>query len=397
MKIAYFTDTFLPKIDGVVSSLLAVSSSLVDQGHEVLIIAPKPSRSVKSAPTPLKKGIHVEYILSVPSLFYPDLRAGVPVSHKIIQSLRKFNPDVIHFQTTFLIGGGAILLGKLLRKPIVGSFHTYFMEPEYTKILGITDQRNVIRSLLWKYAQVFYNQCDEVMTPAALVKEDLLLHGITKPIHVIPNPINESNLHKIDSNEVKKLKAKYKLKNKVILYVGRVSKEKCLDVLIKSFNQVTQKMDNVSLLIIGDGPARKKLESQVSSLGLQDTVVFTGAIPHTELLKSGIFCVADVFASTSTSEVQPVSVIEAMAYGLPLVGVNKRGVNELMDGVGLVSESDDHTGIAKSIESILLDTTLQSQLSKKSITQFKNTYSTRIVSSQYEKYYKNLIKRFKAL
>jgi len=392
MKIAYFTDTFLPKIDGVVTSLLAVSNALVDEGHEILIIAPKPSHSSKNVRLGLKKGITVKYIASIPSFLYPDLRAGVPVSHNVIQTLRKFNPDVIHFQTTFLIGGGAILLGKILHKPIIGSFHTYFMEPEYIRNIGISDQRNVIRSFLWRYAQVFYNVCDAVVTPAEIVREDLMKHGVTKPITVIPNSLNESLIKKTSLKQKSYLRKKYHLKDSIVLYVGRLSREKNVDELIQAFAKVVLKNPHVTLLIVGDGPAKDKLEKQVKDLNLEDSIVFTGSIKHIDLLANGLFEVADIFASASTSEVQPVSFIEAMAYGLPIVGVAKRGVHEMVKDVGLLSEPHTPSEITNNILKILNDRKLQSDLSKKSLKKFEGTYRAVPIAQKYKAFYEHCLK-----
>ena len=112
MKIAYFTDTFLPQINGVVTSLVTVTSALASLGHQITVFAPRPKGVGKNDRR--TKGISVELLPSMPSFFYPDWRASVPVSPSLISKVRRLDPDIIHFQTTFLVGGGGIILGLSL-------------------------------------------------------------------------------------------------------------------------------------------------------------------------------------------------------------------------------------------------------------------------------------------
>ncbi|HLL60319.1 MAG TPA: glycosyltransferase, partial [Candidatus Nitrosocosmicus sp.] len=231
MKIIYFTDTFLPQINGVVTSLITISSKIATK-HDVTIIAPQPAAS--NTVTWKNPNIKLKLIHSVPSLIYDDFRISIPLSPRIFEHIKTLNPDLIHFQTSFFIGGSGILLAKIFKKPVIGTFHGYFMEPEYLQIIGLKKNIRLITESLWKYAVFFYNQCDVVLTPAESAKKDLLKHGVKKEIVVIPNSIPEEKIKKVSIEDVQKLKEKYKLKSKVILYVGRVSPEKYIDVLVKS-------------------------------------------------------------------------------------------------------------------------------------------------------------------
>lgn len=392
MKVAYFTDTFLPQINGVVTSLVTITSALSSFGHQVTIFAPKPKGVGKIDRD--TKGISVELLPSMPSFFYPDWRASVPVSPKLLLKVRKLDPDIIHFQTTFLVGAGGVILGKILKKPVIGSFHGYFMEPEYLKIFNINYGVEVLSNILWKYAVFFFNQCNVVLTYSEGAKKDLARHGVKKPIFVIPNTINEKTMKKVSEKEVSKLKQQYGFEKKVVLYVGRISAEKSLDALVKSFSYVLKKAPRTTLLIIGDGPVRKKIMHLCSNLQIEKNVVFTGNIPQEKLLNLGYFQVADVFVTASTSELQPISIIEAMYFGLPLLGVNKRGIAEMLDEIGLISESNNSLELASNIVKVLTDNKLHKTLSDNSLREFERKYALPKVAKAYEDFYDTVLKRY---
>lgn len=392
MKIAYFTDTFLPQINGLVSSIITIASALAAKGDEIIIFAPKPARGKRVDWNPF--GIKLEFLRSIPSFLYPDLRAAMPVSLKILRILRRIKPDIIHFQTTFLVGVSGIILGKLLKKPIIGSFHGYFMEPEYLKIVKFNTRTRIVTNILWKYAVFFYNQCDAVLTYSEGAREDLIQHKVKKPIFVIPNSIDEGRIKKISDEKILKLRQRYNLNKKVVLYVGRVSVEKSLDMLIKSFSYVLKKVPDATLFIIGDGPIKKDLVGFCADLGIEKNVVFAGAVPQEQLLTQGYFQVADVFATASTSELQPISIIEAMYFGLPLVGVAKRGSLEMIQGVGLLSEPDAIEELAKIIIKVISDKNVHEKLSKNSEQEYERKYKLKKVVKTYDGFYKEVVKGY---
>ena len=392
MKIAYFTDTFLPQINGVVTSLTTIASALGSSNHKIAIFAPKPKGGRKINWNP--KGTSLELLPSMPAFFYPDWRAAAPVSPSLLLRIRKLNPDIIHFQTTFLLGVGGIIFGKVLKRPVVGSFHGYFMEPEYLKIVKLPSQTRMVSKILWKYASFFLNQCDVVLTYSEGAKKDLERHGVKKPIFVIQNAINEKMIKKVDGGKVSEVKKLYKLKKKVVLYVGRISAEKSLDVLIKSFSYAVKEFPDTSLFIIGDGPIRNSIMKLCADLGIEDNVILTGNIPQEQLLTKGYFQTADVFATASTSEVQPVSIIEAMYFGLPLVGVAKRGSLEMIGGIGLISQPDDVKSLAKNIAKVISDKKLHDELSEKSLREYKRKYLLEKVVKSYDLFYKEVLKKY---
>jgi glycosyltransferase involved in cell wall biosynthesis len=133
MKVAHFTDTFYPSLNGVVTSVVNLSKALTDQGHSVTIFAPHP---------PHDKDLHWDYpeiklelLPSMPALFYPDFRLSSPLSMEVLRLMNEDQPDIIHFHTPLTVGFAGILIGKMKKIPVVGTFHTYFMEPEYLQVV----------------------------------------------------------------------------------------------------------------------------------------------------------------------------------------------------------------------------------------------------------------------
>lgn len=389
MKIAYFTDTYLPSINGVVTSLVNIVSILAEKKYEITIYAPKPKLVLKIAGD--NKNPRVHFLSSMPGFVYPGARISFPFPIAFLTRIKKFDPDIIHVQTAFFVAVGALLIAKLLKKPLVGSFHGYFMEPEYLQVLGINKPAKTISKILWRYTVFFYNQCDIVVVPAGNTKQELIKHKIKKPIIVIANTVQEKKIKKVSESEVQKLKARYNLKDQTILYTGRLSKEKSLDVLIKSFVNVLKKNSNISLFIIGDGPIMKDLSKLAKSLGIEESVIFTGHIPQDELLTEGYYQVADIFATASATEVLPVSIIEAMYFGLPIIGVSKKGMTEMISGVGLLSTAGDSTDFTKNLVATIEDIELRKKLSGKSREAFDRIYSIKNVASKYESLYSKLV------
>lgn len=389
MNIAFFTDTFLPTINGVVTATLNLSYGLAKEGHHILIFAPKIDDS--QGKKKLGPRIDVEYLPSIPAFIYPQARLASPLTPKLIERIRAFKPDIIHLQTSFLVGTGAIFLGKLLKKPIVGSFHTYFTEPEYLHVIGLSNDLLPVSTMLWKFAATFYNQCNAVITPSHVCKDDLIKNGVRRPIHAIPNMVNEGNLVKVTDKKVAALKRTYKLEKQVLLYVGRLSREKSLDVLLDSFAHIRKQYPQTSLFIVGDGPIKQELVSHVNKLNLTKHVVFVGEISQRNLLQNGYYQVGDIFVTTSTSETQGVSMMEAMSFGLPIVGVNKRGVKEMVEDVGILTPADKPRLFADAVSSLLADENKRATLCVKSAQAFQSRYRMDVVTKQYEALYTSLL------
>ncbi|PIS08779.1 hypothetical protein COT75_04835 [Candidatus Beckwithbacteria bacterium CG10_big_fil_rev_8_21_14_0_10_34_10] len=389
MKIVFYTTSFFPYLCGVTTAVLNLSLGLIKKGHQITICVPKAKSPVLNKVR--KTGIEIVSLPSFKTKIYKDVNIGAPSANSFIR-IKKINPDIIHFHTPDLVGMEAILTAKLLKKPLVGTFHTYFMSPEYQKIVKLSHWgEDFIEKVLWKYSNSIYNRCDLIITPSFFAKKDLERQGIKKEIKIIHNSVNLDLVKKTSLNKITDFKSRYSLSNKTIIYVGRTSREKSLDILLLAFNQVVRKEPEAKLLIIGEGPALGGLKELSKALGLEKKVIFTGKIDHQKLLQSGAYEIASLFATASTSEVQPMSVLEAIAFGLPIVGVKARGMEELIRGNGILFNPGDINGLSKGMIKILRNESLREKFSQRSKGLIKKEYLLDNIIEKLEKAYKDLL------
>lgn len=365
MKIAYFTDMFLPQVNGVATSLGNQAQKLGEEGHKVLIFTPKfddiPRKEFEA------KNVTVVHLPTIQAPLYTEFRFGVFGLPKIIKYLRKFKPDIIHLHTNFTVGMDGLMAAKLLRKPLVGTVHVYFTNSDYLRFLKYKLAVKLLDKVSESYLSFLYNQCDLLLAPSKKLVNELKSNGFKKVIHYLPNGIAPNSAKFLTAEEKGGFKKKYSLKEKVVLHSGRLSYEKNVDQLIKSFSLLSKKHKDVSLLLIGDGPANRSLRKLVKRLKLEKEVIFTGFIDHQILISSGILSVGDVFATASPMENNPMAVLEAMLYGLPIVGVRQAGLIELVSTNGFLVEPSNLRDLTEKIEKILYDQKLSRKMGEKSL------------------------------
>ncbi len=362
MRIAVFTDLFLPHVDGVTNSLVHLVSEYKELGHEILVVTPK----TKGSETVSIPGIQLVFLPSVPSMVYPELMLGF-FSAKLLFTLKKFSPEIVHVIAPGPVGSMGLFYATLVNIKSVATFHGYFMEPEYLKIIGIKKRGVVLaQKLLWRYTKTFYDRANQVITPSQFVKKDLEGHNFARPISVIKNAVDFSAVNR-DEKLHQEFVEKYKLSGKkVVLFVGRISIEKNIEALIRSFPFILDSASKAHLLIVGGGPDSERLKELVKEHGLSKQVTFTGEISNEQLVKMDVFATANVFATASHSEVQPMSIIEAMHFGLPIVAVKSRGLSEMIQGNGYLVSDDSPKKLANKIIAILNDTKIQKQFVQES-------------------------------
>jgi len=357
--VAFFVDNFYPQFNGVLTSYMNTLNELARRGHEILVVAPKIAScrryDPKSFPYPLlyKKGI--------PAFFYPDFRLTWPFSPTSVACTRRFAADVIHFHSPLTIALQGIATARLLQIPLIGTFHTFFAETEYLKVVGLQEWRWLIKAGWW-YNNLLYDKCDVVISPAKWTAAELTAHKARARIRVIPNGIEFSRYANLVPDRAA-LPVSLPPEAEIVIYVGRVSREKSIDVLIKAMERVMPLRPRAHLVIVGDGPARRELTDFAAARGLADRVTFTGMIKNDQLLGSGLLAQAKVFATASTSENQPMTILEAMIFGLPIVGVDARGVPEMIQDNGFVCPPDNPGQMGECLLRLLVDEELRRDMS----------------------------------
>lgn len=381
MKIAIFSDTFPPQINGVAQFAYKSAGALVNLGHEVCVFT---GHHFKNS------GEKFETIIfpSAPFWGYPGERITVPMG-LAIKKLKKFKPDVIHTHTPFGAGWEAVLAGKVLGIPIVGTHHTFF--DHYLKYVHL--DFDFFKKSSWKYTVFHYNRCNLVLSPSNSVAAAFKNFGLKKPIEVFPNFIDTNFFVPVSDKEKEKLKESFGLQGgQSLIYMGRLGYEKSIDIVIRAFALINREIPLTKLMIVGDGVEKQALQKLVLDLGIKDKVIFTGLLRGGDLLRT--LQANDVFLTASKSENMPLSVLEAMATGLPVVGVNSLGIPEIVrdNSNGFIVDPDDYEAMAaKTLEILKTKKTLKKfSLASRSLAM---DHSEEKVAKSLEEVYKKLILR----
>lgn len=310
MNIGIFSDTYSPQVNGVVSSILTLEKKLREQGHQVYIFTISHPQAEHDTPNVLR-------MASVPFIFLKDHRVGIVYSNKAVRKIKKLKLDLILSQTEFSMGIFARMMAKKLCVPIIHTYHTVYEDYMHYVSKGIELSPNLAR----KYSKSFCNHVDGVVAPTKKTEKLLKSYGVQTPIRVIPTGIDFApfSSENYTQEEINRLKEIFHIPQNqpIILFIGRVAKEKSIDMLIQAMPTLVDKIPGVKLVIVGDGPSRLELEELAQKLGILDSVIFTGMQPWSTIGR--MYQLGDVFVSASITETQGLTFAEAMAAGLPVV------------------------------------------------------------------------------
>lgn len=308
MKILITTDWYEPVINGVVTSVKTLTSELRRSGHDVKILTL--SRTCHSY---IKNDVFYIGSVSVGKI-YPEARFKLPVSEKYIQELLDWQPDIIHSQCEFSTFFLAKKIASELKIPIVHTYHTIY--EDYTHYFPLRKKWG--KEIVQKITKRLSGQVCGMIAPSEKIRKILEGYQVNCPLWVVPSGINISQ-HEIEETDKwrEQIRAEYDIMSdiKLLLYVGRLAKEKNIEELI-SYQEMAREYGTV-LMIVGDGPYRKTLEEQVRNMHLGSNVIFVGMISQEEVWK--YYQAGDLFVSASTSETQGMTYGEALASGLPLL------------------------------------------------------------------------------
>ena len=324
LRIGLFTDTYSPQINGVSISLQLVSEGLQRRGHQVTIFAPRIPGYKDDQPG----------VVRLPSLKYlndPPIYVAVLGTPRSTWSLTRKHFDVLHAHSPLTVGLLAYFTASTKNLPLIYTYHTSITD--YTHYLKVIGGTGVIRHAARWFSTTSTNLGDQIVVPSPKFYRLLSEQKVRRPIHIIPNGIDLSNFKAAKNPGSFRTRLGLKSDAPILLSVGRVDPEKRLDFLIKAFECMSDRVPDAQLVFAGDGGARKKLEEQAAATKVKDRIHFLGMVNRTEL--PDLLHDATVFLSASTTEVHPISVIEAIASGLPLVAVQ----DEAFEGMILENEN----------------------------------------------------------
>lgn len=324
MRVAIFSDSYLPEVNGVATSVNTLFQAFRRNGHDAYVVTTNPFSN---------KIVLEDNVLRVPGIelkkLYGYRLAGFyyPGALKILRDLKL---DVIHINSEAGIGWFGKLTALALRKPVVYTYHT--MIEDYTHYVNRGHFVYYSQTIINRYSRFFGETCTELISPSNKTKDALRRYGVGTHISIIPTgiPLQKFAVESVQVEAVAELKQRFKLGDEpTIVYLGRIAKEKSIDVLVHGFAQLVELTDiPVKLVIVGSGPAVNELEVLVHSYHLQDRVVFTGKAPQAET--QNYYQLATIFASASLSETQGLTYLEAMAGGKPLLWRYDRNLDEML-------------------------------------------------------------------
>lgn len=363
MRIAIFTDTFTPQINGVVTSTINLAKGLADKGHKICIIAPKFKKIIEFK----HKNIKVLRVNAIPAGFYEDFKLTY-FEPRLVKYIKKEKIDIIHFQTPISLGMQAILISKMLKIPLVGTYHTAISEPQYLKHIKLDNK--FVKRLSWIYSRLFYNKCDLITCPSKSTMKELIANKLKKDMKIISNGIN-TNI--FDNSKSLSVKNKLNKDGDLVLFVGRIAHEKNILYLLDCFNLVLKKMSKVKFILIGDGPQMEEVKEKIISLGITNNIMLLGRIEHDELIKSSIFGACKIFATASLTETQGITLLEAQANGVVGIGVNAKGTKDLIiDGYnGYLVKKGNKKEFADRIITLLSDKKIYNKMKKNTLKEIK--------------------------
>lgn len=308
MKIAFFTDTYLPNVDGVVTYLSNYRRVLEEMGHEVYVFAPGTKKQKDENKDP-----KVHYFSSITFKPYPDYKVAQFPFISATNMIKEIKPDIVHSHGIATTGIAAFQAARKIGAPAIASFHTMVSDATHY-LTSREDLQKILESVAWTYLKWYYSNFDRVIAPSSFAKAILERQGV-KNVVVKPAGLDLSSFHpKVEHEFVKK---KYGIEGPMVLFVGRIAVEKNLALLIDAAQKVVNKVPNAKFVIGGRGPAEQDYKEMVKSRGLGENFVFLGFVQAAEL--PALYRAADVFAFPSFFDTQGLVVLEAMATGTPAV------------------------------------------------------------------------------
>lgn len=369
LRIAIITETFLPKIDGIVTRLCHTLQHLRALGHEVLVVAPRGVEHFEGTP--------VHGVSAFPFPLYPELKLAIP-RPSVGGVLKKFRPDIIHAVNPAVLGVTAFFSSTYDRVPLIVSYHTHL--PKYLRYYGL----GFLEGLLWRCMRSTYNRADLTLATSQVMQGELEAKGIRR-VHLWRRGVDTGLFHpRKASPEMRARLSTGHPEEKLLVYIGRLSAEK----EIERCREVLEALPGVRLALVGDGPQRKKLEEVFAGTPTH----FAGFMQGEEL--AAAFASADAFLLPSRTETLGLVLLESMAAGCPVVTPLAGGTSDVVqDGVtGFLYDPTSPTGIVDAVRKLLFSPDLRSEMGERARADAEN-WSWGAATYQLEQYYRKVLAR----
>lgn len=337
MRIAIFTESYIPEVNGVIYHIVALRRGLIEAGHEVLIVKP----DYKATKMVIEDGVLRSPAKKMKKMY--DYSFAYPWSRKRFKMLKEWGPDVIHIHTEFSSGMFGLFAAKKLGLPIVYTCHTMYYD--YLHYFGILENSWIVKKFIEYGLKKFTDSAQSIICASTKMENFLKSCDIKTPIYKIPNTCVASDfaISTLDEKTFSQLKETYNVKedDMNLCFCGRIAEEKNLSVAIDYIREGLKHIPNIRFFIIGDGPDKTKLQEKVKSLDMGNTIIFTGKVDHSMIKYYYHLC--DAYFMTSLSENHSISALEAIACGLPVIHLfDESNENQYEEGLtGFVFNNGD--------------------------------------------------------
>ncbi|MEL6262006.1 MAG: glycosyltransferase [Cyanobacteria bacterium J06626_6] len=331
MRIAIFTETFLPKVDGIVTRLKHTVEHLQAFGNEVCVFCPEGGLTEY-------KGAEVKGVSGFPLPLYPELKLAFP-RPSMREAIEDFNPDLIHVVNPAVLGLGGIYYSKSLNIPLVASYHTHL--PKYLEHYNL----GLLEGVLWELLKAMHNNAALNLCTSTAMQAELTAHDIER-VEVWQRGVDTDLFRpELRSEEMRSRLSSGHPDAPILIYIGRLSAEKEIDRI----KPVLEAIPGARLALVGDGPHREDLEKHFEGTPTN----FVGYLAGEEL--GAAYASADAFIFPSRTETLGLVLLEAMAAGCPVVAANAGGIPDIVtDGVnGFMFDPADEAGAVVATQKLL--------------------------------------------
>jgi glycosyltransferase involved in cell wall biosynthesis len=328
MRIALFTETFLPKVDGIVTRLRHTVEHLQRNGDQVLVVSPDGGLTEY-------KGAKIYGVSGFPLPLYPELKLALP-RPSIGVALEEFQPDLIHVVNPAVLGLAGLYYAKMMQIPLIASYHTHL--PQYLQHYGL----GMLEPVMWELIKASHNQAQLNLCTSTAMVQELREHGIER-LDLWQRGVDTETFHpSLASEEMRSHLSQGHPESPLLLYVGRLGAEKEIDRI----KPILEAIPQARLALVGDGPHRSGLEKHFEGTATH----FVGYLTGKEL--GSAFASADAFVFPSRTETLGLVLLEAMAAGCPVVAARSGGIPDIVtDGVNgyLFDPADEQGAIAATV------------------------------------------------
>ena len=381
MNIALFLDCYSPMKNGVITSAMQLREGLEKKGHHVVIATVHIKGYINNDP-------NVIMFPLIPFDFGSKQGFGPAVVNmkKLLGFLKEHKIDLIHVHTEFSLGLAGRNAALKLKIPRVTTTHT--MWEQYTNYSFLLKLKILFRT----YLRFYMYGTNVIVAPSIKAKKYDRMVMPKIPVQIVPNGIDMKKFKSatLTENDINEIRTKYGIKpsDKLLIFVGRIGPEKRVEELFDCVVPVIKKNPNVKLIYVGDGPSHGKLKEKAVQLSLEKSFIFTGFINWDEVYR--LYSIADIFVTTSLSEVHPMTLIEGAMCGLPSIARRDDSYLDLIHSGKngyLVDSEEEMTGM---IEKLINDNALYKEFSKNAL-EISQMFTADNHVNRMEKLYKKVL------